>query len=422
MANIEYKKDKPELILPAGSPEKMHFAYKYGADTVYMGLTGFSMRSRVNDFNPDLLDECIKKAHSLQKKVYVTINIYPHNSKINAFREHIKWLSKVKPDALIVADPGVFTLIKEEYPNAKIHISVQTNSINYRDVMFWRDLGAARVILPRELSINEIREIHEKVPEIELEAFVHGAICVAYSGRCLMSQYFTHRDANQGICAQSCRWKYKVYLEEEKRPGEFLPIEEDENGTYLFNARDICALPYLKDLYEAGVTGFKVEGRSKTIYYLATVASVYRQAIDNMMLNKKYNPSLMDELKKTASRGYSPGFLKGTFTEKDIHYEKNEPLQTYKFIGVVRGHTKLAKSNKKLQACNIEVRNRIEKNSEVEVLSPNKIFKAKILSIYDLETNEIEVAHGGAGNKLFTFDKDIPLDSLIRQKIVNPKM
>lgn len=211
---------KPELILPGGSPEKMDFGYMYGGDTVYMGITGFSMRSRINDFSPEQLETSVKKAHEMGKKVYVTTNVFPHNSKIDAFRRHIKWLSTVKPDALIVANPGVFSLIKEEYPDAKIHISVQANSMNYQDVKFWYDLGAKRVVLPRELSINEIKEIHEKVPEMELEAFVHGAICVAYSGRCLMSNYMTMRESNQGICAQSCRWKYKVYLEEEQRPGE----------------------------------------------------------------------------------------------------------------------------------------------------------------------------------------------------------
>ncbi len=399
---------RPELILPGGSPEKMDTAFHYGADTVYMGLTGFSMRSRVNDFTPEKLAESVEKAHKLGKKVYVTTNIYPHNSKIDAFRQHIKWLSGVKPDALIVANPGVFSLIKEEYPDAKIHISVQTNSINYRDIMFWRDLGAKRVVLPRELSLNEIREIHDKVPDMELEAFVHGAICVAYSGRCLMSQYFTHRDANQGICAQSCRWKYKVHLEEEKRPGEFLPIEEDEHGTYLFNSRDICALPYLKELNEAGVSGFKVEGRSKTTYYLATVAYVYKKAIDDMMNGKDYNPALMKELEKTASRGYSPGFLKGTFTQDDIHYEKNEPIQTHKFIGIVRKHNGLK--------CEIEIRNRIEKGSEVEVLTPVGTLSAKIKDMHDLDENEIDVAHGGAGNKLVTFDVEIPDGAFIRQK------
>ncbi|MBU1446558.1 U32 family peptidase, partial [Patescibacteria group bacterium] len=201
---------KPELIAPAGSPEKMEFAYNYGADVVYMGITGFSMRSRVNGFTPEKLEESIEKAHAMGKKVYVTVNIYPHNSKIEAFKKHVKWLAKVKPDALIVADPGVFSIIKEFYPDAKIHISVQTNSINYRDIQFWKDLGAKRVVLPRELSLTEIKEIHEMVPDMELEAFVHGAICVAYSGRCLMSNYFNMRDPNQGICSQSCRWKYKV--------------------------------------------------------------------------------------------------------------------------------------------------------------------------------------------------------------------
>ena len=397
---------KPELIVPGGSPEKMNFAFEYGADTVYMGLTGFSMRSRVNDFDKEKLKESIEKAHKLGKKVYVTINIYPHNSKIDVFRQHIKYLSEIKPDALIVADPGVFSLIKEEYPDAKIHISVQANSVNYKDVEFWRNLGAKRVVLPRELSLDEIKEIHQKVPEMELEAFVHGAICVAYSGRCLMSQYMTHRDANQGICAQSCRWKYKAYLEEEMRPGEFMPIEEDDNGTYLFNARDICALPYLRELADAGVVGFKVEGRSKSIYYLSTVTNVYRRAIDAMISGRPYDPNLMSELLKTANRGYSTGFLKGIFTDDDIHYEKNEPKQTHKFIGVVRDHKGL-----------VEVRNRIEKGDKVEIFTPTESFEAKIEDIFDEEGENLEAAHGGAGERTFKFNKNVPINSIIRMKL-----
>jgi len=391
---------QPELIVPGGSPEKMDFAFKYGADTVYMGLTGFSMRSRVNDFDKEKLKESIDKAHELGKKVYVTCNIYPHNSKLDAFREHIKYLKEIKPDALIVANPGVFSIIREEWPDARIHISVQANAINYRDVKFWADLGAKRVVLPRELNLNEIKEIHEKVPEIELEAFVHGAICVAYSGRCLMSQYMTHRDANQGICAQSCRWKYKAYLEEEMRPGEFMPIEEDDHGSYIMNSRDICALPYLKELRDAGVVGFKVEGRSKSIYYLSTVTNVYRKAIDK---DCEYDPELLTELMKTASRGYSPGFLVGTFTENDIHFEKNEPKQTHKFIGVVREHG------------SVEVRNKVEKGAEVEIFSPEGSYKAKIESMFDKD-EEIDAAHGGAGERTFKFNKEVPEGAFIRQK------
>lgn len=395
---------QPELIVPGGSPEKMDFAFKYGADTVYMGLTGFSMRSRSNDFDKESLKAAIDKAHALGKKIYVTCNIYPHNSKLEVFREHIKYLKEIKPDALIVANPGVFSIIKEEWPDARIHISVQANAINYGDVKFWADLGAKRVVLPRELNLNEIKEIHEKVPEIELEAFVHGAICVAYSGRCLMSQYMTHRDANQGICAQSCRWKYKTYLEEEERPGEYMPIEEDEHGTYIMNARDICALPYLKELADAGVVGFKVEGRSKSIYYLSTVTNVYRTAIDNMMDGREYDPDLLTELLKTANRGYSPGFLVGTFTEDDIHFAKNEPKQTHKFIGVVREHG------------SVEVRNKIEKGAEVEVFSPKGVFEAKIESMFDKD-EEIKAAHGGAGERVFKFDKEVPEGAFIRQKV-----
>jgi len=402
---------KPELILPGGSPEKKDFAYMYGGDTVYMGITGFSMRSRINDFSPEQLEQSIKDAHKIGKKVYVTVNIVPHNSKIEAFRKHIKWLSTVKPDALIVADTGVFSLIKEEYPDAKIHISVQANSMNYQDVKFWYDLGAKRVVLPRELSIAEIKEIHEKVPEMELEAFVHGAICVAYSGRCLMSNYLTGRESNQGICAQSCRWKYKVYLEEEKRPGEYMPIEEDDEGTYFFNARDLCGLPYLKDLVEAGVQGFKIEGRSKSIYYLATVARVYRKAIDNMMEGIEYDQDLMDELLKIGHRGYSPGFLKGKYDESDIHYEKNEPIQSHKFVGVVRGKKKTGE----IDVCDVEIRNKVQIGAKVEIMTPDKVYRTVIKQMFDNNGAQISEAHGGAGNKLIQFMDDVSVGAFIRQ-------
>jgi len=402
---------KPELILPGGSSEKMDFAYMYGGDTVYMGITGFSMRSRINDFSPEQLEESVKKAHKMGKKVYVTVNIVPHNSKIEAFRKHIKWLSTVKPDALIVADTGVFSLVKKEYPDAKIHISVQANSMNYQDVKFWYDLGAKRVVLPRELSLAEIKEIHEKVPEMELETFVHGAICVAYSGRCLMSNYLTGRESNQGICAQSCRWKYKVYLEEEKRPGEYMPIEEDDDGTYFFNARDLCGLPYLKELVDAGVQGFKIEGRSKSIYYLATVARVYRKAIDEMMEGKGYNQNLMDELLKIGHRGYSPGFLKGKYNESDIHYEKNEPIQSHKFIGVVRD----IKEINGLEVCDVEIRNKVETGASVEIMTPGNVYKAVAESIFDKNGDEITSAHGGAGNRFIKFSDEVPINSFVRQ-------
>ncbi|MBD3156548.1 U32 family peptidase [Candidatus Peregrinibacteria bacterium] len=405
--------EKPELILPGGSPEKMDFAYHYGGDTVYMGITGFSMRSRVNDFTPEKLEESVEKAHKKGKKVYVTTNIFPHNSKIDAFRRHIQWLATVKPDALIVANPGVFALVKEEYPDAKIHISVQANSMNYKDVQFWYDQGARRVVLPRELSLQEIREIHKKVPEMELEAFVHGAICVAYSGRCLMSNYLTMRESNQGICAQSCRWKYNIYLEEEKRPGEYMPLEEDDDGTYFFNARDLCGLPYLKQLAEAGVQGFKVEGRSKSVYYLSTVARIYRIAIDNLMAGKAYDPALMDELLAIGHRGYSPGFLTGTYDENDIHYEKNEPIQSHKFIGVVR----TAKQHNDTMQCDVDIRNRIEKGTTVQIITPKKVYSTNIETMHDDEGEEVNVAHGGAGIKRITFSDEVPEKAIIRQRI-----
>jgi U32 family peptidase len=399
---------KPELILPAGSPDKLRIAYQYGGDACYVGLPPFSLRARENKFDEESFRKAFELARELGKKIYVTTNIYPHNAKIDAFEKHIKLLAELKPDAIICANAGVFGLIKEHYPDAKIHISVQANSVNYRDVMFWRDLGASRVILPRELLLNEIKEIHERVPEMELECFVHGAICVSYSGRCLVSNYLTMRDPNQGSCAQSCRWKYKV-LEEAERPGEYMPIDEDEHGTYLFNAKDLCALPSLKELAESGVTGFKVEGRSKTVYYLSTVAKVYRKAIDDMVAGREFDQDLMETIMKTSNRSFTPGFLKKKFDESAIFYKHNAPTSQYQFVGVVRG--------KKDNSYEIELKNRITKGNEIEVMTPDQEFPQKLEEIFDEEGESLEEAHGGHKNVFVKFKKELPIGAILRQKV-----
>lgn len=401
----------PELLLPAGDPEKLHYAISYGADAVYMGLPMFGMRSRKNDFDKKTFLSEIKAVRKSHKnvKVYITVNIFPRNNKIESFKKYMEFLrDEVKPDALIIADPGVIEIAKEFYPEAVLHLSVQANTLNYKAVEFWKKQGIVRVILPRELMLEEIAEIHKKVPDIELEAFVHGAICVAYSGRCLLSAYMTGRDANQGICAHSCRWKYKMYLEEEERPGEFMPIEEHDEGTYIMNSRDNCAIEYLKKLWDAGITSFKIEGRNKTIYYLAVVAKAYRKAIDDMAAGRKFDKELLVELNKVSNRGYIPGFLNGFPGKDNVKFDKNSSESAFKFLGVVREVSG--------DSCRVEVRNRFEVGDEVEIITPGENKFTKIKAILNLKKQEVSAAHGGDKDVWVKMGKGVKVGSLVRRK------
>ena len=405
--------EKLELLLPAGDMDKLGFALEYGADAVYMGIPPFSMRSRHNNFDEKSFLEACKLVRERGKKIYVTVNIFPRNNKIPAFEKHLKFLSdKAKPDALIIADPGLIELAKEVCPEIPLHLSVQANALNYKAVGFWQKQGVQRVILPRELMLKEIQEIHEKVPEMELEAFVHGAICVAYSGRCLLSAYMTGRDANQGICAHSCRWKYRVHLEEEKRPGEFMPIEEDEHGTYIMNSKDNCLIEYLAKLRDAGVQSFKVEGRNKTVYYLSAVARAYRKAIDDLEAGREFDRGLIDELAKVSNRGYIPGFLEGFPGNDNIHFEENLPISESKFVGIVREDRALGQDD----LYRIEVRNRVEVGDKVEVIvSDGAVTEVKIAEMLTLGEEKVDVAHGGDKDVYFRLKKGIPIRALLRE-------
>ncbi|MCK9186710.1 U32 family peptidase C-terminal domain-containing protein [Candidatus Gracilibacteria bacterium] len=403
----------PELLAPAGNLEKVKIGLMYGADAFYMGMPSFSMRSRTNNFTQDSLMEAVDLIRKNKKTLYMTMNIYPRGNKIDAFKKHLKFVREVvKPDAIIVADPGVFELIKEHYPEAVLHMSVQANVLNYRSVEFWKKQGASRIILPRELMLSEIKEIHENVPDIELEFFVHGAICMAYSGRCLLSNYMTGRDSNQGICAHSCRWKYKVYLEEEKRPGEMIAVDEDEHGTYFMNSKDMCLLPYIKDLYDSGICSFKIEGRNKSEYYLATVVKAYRKAIDDMLAGKKFDKTLIDEVESTANRGFIPGYLFGFPSKDDIHYGAGTPLQKKKFMGMV-----LEEKNKNEYL--VDIKNKLLAGDKLEVMTPDENFEVEVSEILDTEGNVLTEAHGGAGNRVLKFKgnkKTIPVYAMLRMK------
>jgi putative protease len=442
------KMNKPELLLPAGDFEKLKFAFQYGADAVYAGVPAFSLRARENDFKIDGVKEAIDYTHDLGKKIYLTVNIFPHNAKLEPLKRAIASMAELKPDAFIMADPGVIYFAKEICPQIPIHLSTQANNINWASVKFWKDQGISRIILSRELSLREVKKIHEMVPDVELEFFVHGSICMAYSGRCLLSNYMSYRDANQGTCAHSCRWQYKVYkgeehnpefevvanqdemthdgvydpvykplegtfyLEEQQRPGEFLEADEDEFGTYIMNSRDLCAVEYLQELKEAGVSSFKVEGRSKSIYYAASVARTYRKAIDEMEQGIKPTFDYVAELAKTANRGFIPGFLVSNPKEKAQWYEKNVQLQTHEFVGVIREMMPDGLAR-------MEVRNRIEKGQEIEVFFPD--FSMDFTQPIDLMKNRkdevVEVAHGGAGDIFIKLEKEVYPGVLIRKKV-----
>ena len=325
-----------ELLMPAGDPEKMRYAFAYGADAVYAGVPIFSLRARENGFRAESIKEAIKYAHSLGKKIYLTMNIYAHNSRIKPFIDSFCEMADLNPDGFIMSDVGLINQARKLRPNAIIHLSTQANATNWTAVEFWRDLGVQRVVLSRELSLKEIAEIHRRVPDVELEAFVHGSICIAYSGRCLISNYINHRDANEGTCTNSCRWQYNVgvkksglrvleenmptiseyeplgnqyYVVEQNRLEQKFELDEDEHGTYMMNSKDLCAIELLKELAEAGVISFKVEGRSKGLYYVAAISRAYRRAIDDLYLNKPFNKENLDEALTASNRTLMTGFL-----------------------------------------------------------------------------------------------------------------
>ena len=403
-----------ELLAPAGSPEKMRYAYAYGADAVYAGIPKFSLRARENPFKDATLRDAITTAHEMGKKFYMTANILPPNRKIDSFKKSLAYFAEGKPDAFIMADPGMIQFALKEFPEIPVHLSVQTNTINWVSVQFWRDLGVERVILSRELSLTEITEIHKQVPDMELESFVHGAICIAYSGRCLLSNYFNHRDANQGTCTNSCRWEYNVHkegedgktelvskappveenylIEEIQRPGEKMPIEEDEHGTYIMNSKDLRAIEFLKPMVEAGVMSFKIEGRSKSIYYLSLVTGAYRKAIDSLKQGKEFDPSLLKEIEKTANRGFTSAFL---IPNADQETERFDSPQEDDLSQVFAGQVLGERAGGWME---VNVRNRIEVGDEVEYISPSRQSYFKINAMESMAGASISTAHGGNGS------------------------
>ena len=330
---------KPELLLPGGSLDVLKVAVLYGADAVYIGGESFGLRAKAKNFSRAEMEEGIAFAHEHGAKVYVTANIFAHDADLEGAAAYFRELSEIGPDAVLVADPGMFMLAKRNAPNLELHISTQANNTNYETCLFWHELGAKRIVTARELSLREIKDIREHIPdELEIESFVHGAMCISYSGRCLLSSYLAGRDANRGLCTHPCRWKYAVM--EETRPGEYMPIEENERGTFIFNSKDLCMIEHLPDLYEAGIDSFKIEGRMKTALYVATAARTYRLAMDAYERDpKEYEeklPWFREQIADCTYRKFTTGFFYGRPDQEDQIYDNNTYVNNYTFLGIVR--------------------------------------------------------------------------------------
>ena len=355
-----------ELLAPAGTFLKLKTAFKFGADAVYFAGKKFGLRAFAGNFEDNEIEEAVKYAHSLNKKVYITVNILAHEADFDGLKDYILYLDKIGVDALIVADVGIIKLIRDIAPNLDIHVSTQANVTNSYSVKFFKDLGVKRIVLARELSITEIKKIHEEVPDIELEAFVHGAMCISYSGRCLLSNYFTGRDSNRGACVQACRWEYTIT--EKSRQGQQFPIEEDERGTYILNSKDLCMIKHLKELEEAGVCSFKIEGRMKSEYYVACTVNAYKRALNGEDID-------VTELEKSSHRLFTTGFY---FGEKDKEcFKSSSPVQTHEFMALVL-------EDEKDGYVKIEQRNRFKVGDSLEVLSPDENFN-KIIVVTEIK-------------------------------------
>ena len=362
---------RPELLIPASSLEVLKIAVIYGADAVYIGGEAFGLRAKAKNFSMEEMREGIRFAHDHEVKVYVTANILAHNDDLEGVREYFKELDSFakeeKPDALIIADPGVFMIAKEVCPDIERHISTQANNTNYETYRFWYGLGAKRVVSARELSLNEIKELRANIPDdLEIETFIHGAICISYSGRCLLSNYFTGRDANQGACTHPCRWKYSIV--EETRPNEYMPVYENERGTYIFNSKDLCMIEHIPELMESGIDSFKIEGRMKTALYVATVARTYRKAIDDYKVSpelyKKNLPWYLDQISNCTYRQFTTGFFFGKPSDEAQIYDNNTYLKEYTYLGIVGEQNEEG-------LYRIEQRNKFSVGEEIEIMKPD---------------------------------------------------
>ncbi|MDY3954680.1 MAG: U32 family peptidase [Anaerovoracaceae bacterium] len=360
---------KLELLAPAGDLEKLKVAVDYGADAVYCGGEAFGLRAGAKNFSPEQLAEGVGYAHKRGRKVHLTLNIFAHNEDIKPLRNYLREIRSIPLDAFIVSDPGVVALIKEERPDAELHLSTQANTTNYLSARFWHGQGVKRVVLARELSLKEIQELRRQTPDsLELESFVHGAMCISYSGRCLLSNYMIGRDANHGECAHPCRWKYSVV--EEQRPGEYFPVREDERGTYIFNSKDLCMIGYIPELAAAGLTSLKIEGRVKSAFYVAAVVGAYRQAIDAYERDPEhwtFQEKWLRELTKVSHRQFTTGFYFGKPDSAAQNYETSQYCRDYTFLGIVRSY------DPETGVAEVEQRNKMSKGDRVEIFGPGGV-------------------------------------------------
>lgn len=419
---------RPELLAPAGSLTMMRTAFAFGANAVYAGQPRYSLRVRNNEFGRlETLGAAIDEAHRDGRRFYVVSNVLPHNPKVRTYLADMEPVIALRPDALIMADPGLIDLVRERWPQMPVHLSVQANTVNFAAVRFWQKLGVSRIILSRELSLDEVAEIRQECPDIELEVFVHGALCIAYSGRCLLSGYFNHRDSNQGTCTNSCRWDYKVkagaedaggdvhpaakvwLLEEKERPGELMPVEEDEHGTYIMNSKDLRALEHVQRLVDIGVDSLKIEGRTKSAYYVARTAQVYRQAIDDAAAGRAFDPALLGELEGLANRGYTDGFYQR-------HHEHE--MQNY-----LRGHSESGRSlyvgdvvgwDDARKLAEIDVKNRFAVGDRIEVIHPSGNFELALARMENADGGALGVAPGNGHRVWIPLPTELPGAMLAR--------
>lgn len=447
---------KPELLAPAGSLKNMRYAFAYGADAVYAGQPRYSLRVRNNEFNKlENLEAGIAEAHALGKKFFIASNIAPHNDKVRSYLRDIEVVINMGPDALIMSDPGLIMMVREKWPDMPIHLSVQSNAVNWATVKFWQSQGLTRVILSRELSLDEVEEIKQRCPDMEIEVFVHGALCIAYSGRCLLSGYMTHRDSNQGACTNSCRWKYQAHeakqdeggeiiatselepqivdpsnaehreagedeiflLQEKNRPGELMPAYEDEHGTYIMNSKDLRAVQHVERLMKIGVESLKIEGRTKSHYYVARTAQVYRRAIEDAAAGRQFDMALMDELEGMANRGFTEGFYRRHVPSEYQNYEQGNSVHNkQQFVGeVVEPHPEA-----KLDAHEIlvDVKNRFTKGDKVLLMSPEGNQSFKLESLRNEAGQDIELAPGSGHKVRLTPPKPVSAAALDRSLLV----
>lgn len=380
-----------ELLAPAGDLEKLKIAIDYGADAVYFGGEAFGLRAGAGNFTKEEIREGAEYAHERGKKIYMTVNIFAHNEDIRLLPDFLRGIADLEIDAFLVSDPGVIAVFREILPDAVLHLSTQANTTNYMTAKFWYDMGISRIVAAREISFEELREFRREIPEdMEIEAFVHGAMCISYSGRCLMSNFMTVRDANRGACAHPCRWNYS--LMEEKRPGEYFPVEEDQRGTYVFNSKDLCMIGHIPEMVEAGIASAKIEGRMKTIFYAATVVRVYREAIDRYYADPasyRFRPEWLEELSKVSNRHFTTGFFLGRPDESAQNYESSAYIRKYDFIGIVRSY------DGETGSALIEQRNHFRVGDEIEIFGPGSasFFTQTVEELFDAESGKpVEVA------------------------------